>query len=536
MSDPTEIQYIPPATLDRGRYRVEKLLGTGGTATVLLAHDTRIDVPRAIKVLSPTFARSSATRARFLNEAHAQAALKHPNVLMVHDVIDDEQGVYMVMELAEQGALGSRVLERGLLSPRETADVGIQVGGALAVAHRAGLVHRDIKPANILVDRHGVLKLADFGIARIRNADHTLTRSGSVMGTWAFMPPEQREDSSTVDHRSDIYAFGVTLYALMTGGNTSMLHNREAWPEAYARVPAGLATIVQRATRLFPEDRFASMEDMVRELVQWRSTPEGAGPGWSGAASSEPVGFSSASPTAVPVDTQGQVDGRDTWNGDPSLVETPAEAPAPAPPAPPWLSVAAFAGGGMVVAALLAVIGILVVDRSTSTDKSPSAIEAPIAQPDPPPADQPAPATVPDEPAPETTPAAAQQTPVPPEPSTKPAAKEHSTRRSAEEPRRRVIEVITETAPNPAASTSSAPEVPDETGTLVVRTIPSGATVKAGGRVPPRKNGGYELPIGTHTIELTSASGEVHRMPVTIRAGKSIEVCYSFDSNSACGG
>ena len=157
---------------------------------------------------------------------------------MVHDVIEDEQGLYMVMELAESDSVGARVTQSGTLSAREVADVGIAVGNALSAAHAAGVIHRDVKPANILVDRLGALKLADFGIARVLDREQQLTRTGTIMGTWAYMPPEQREETREVDHRADIHALGVTLHALYTGRHSANLHNQEYYAEAFGDMPA----------------------------------------------------------------------------------------------------------------------------------------------------------------------------------------------------------------------------------------------------------------------------------------------------------
>ncbi len=305
---------VAPETLDRGRYRIERELGVGGTATVYLATDTRIGVHRAIKLLSPEFARSRQNRARFMNEAHAQAGLKHNNVLMVHDVIDDDQGLYMVMELAESDSLGARVGRTGPLSPKEVAEVGITVGGALSVAHAAGVIHRDIKPANILVDRHGVLKLADFGIARVIDREGELTRTGTVMGTWAYMPPEQRENTHVADARSDIYALGVTLHALLTGRHSPNLHNQEAYAEVFADVDPGLARIIQKATRLYPEDRYPRMDAMVADLRAIVAALEG------------PSLFD-----GDVTDPQGIV----ALTGAPAQPRRPQPAPAPAPPRAP---------------------------------------------------------------------------------------------------------------------------------------------------------------------------------------------------------
>ena len=541
--------FIPPSTLDRGRYTVTKVLGTGGTATVLLAQDTRMGVERAIKILHPYIARSARTRARFMNEAHAQATLKHQNVLMVHDVVEDDQGVYMVMELAERGALGAQVLKRGCLSAREVADIGIHVGEALSVAHRAGMIHRDLKPANILVDRHGVLKLADFGIARIKNTDLTLTRSGSVMGTWAFMPPEQREDSSQVDHRSDIYAFGVTLYALLTARGTGGLHNKEAWGKAYAGVPPGLATIVQTATRLFPEDRYQSMDDMVANLRAWRASPEGAGAGWGADDETAPfyADMEGGAPTAIPDEEhtalapQPTPSSAATVQGSPDDAFTQVEVTTTvAQPAPVWVSVAAFAGGGMIVAALLGVILVLVVDRfapEPAPGDEPVAVtaEEPAAQTAAQTAEAPA-AGAGDE-APDGSAEPPEEAPpedAPAEPTATKGKETSTASSSTRKGRQRVLEVIVPTEPTPSADTTGKASPPDETGTLFVRTIPHGASVSVGGRTPPRKGSGYALPIGTHNVELRSAAGESYNVPVTIRSKQTASICYSFDTNSKC--
>ena len=135
-----------PKTLDGGRYRIEGLIGTGGSAHVLLATDRRMNVQRAIKLLLPKIAQSDSNRSRFRTEAHAQAQLKHPNVLMVHDVVEDAQGFYLVMELAEKDSLAERIYRSGPLPPMETLEVGVAIGNAIALAHANGLIHRDIKP------------------------------------------------------------------------------------------------------------------------------------------------------------------------------------------------------------------------------------------------------------------------------------------------------------------------------------------------------------------------------------------------------
>lgn len=549
----TDSDYTPPATFGRDRYVVEAVLGTGGTATVLRARDRRIGVARAIKVLHAQFAMNAETRRRFMNEAHAQAALSHPGVLMVHDAIDDEQGVYLVMELADRGALGSLVLEHGTLDAPSVADIGIQVGEALAVAHRAGLVHRDIKPANILIDRHGGLKLADFGIARVTTSDHTLTRTGSVIGTWAFMPPEQRQDSTQVDHRSDIYAFGVTLYAVLTGRSPNGLHNREAWDRAYAGVPGGLAAILQRATRLFQDDRYDCMEDMIAELKAWRSSDEGAGPGWlealhtrSGPTSAVQADLHtdlSAGATAVPEQFyEPSTRPAPAMPGASSTIGLPAEdaeaPPSEAPPSGAKALLLTIAGGTLVVSLLLGVIIALLIRPDPTPAPAPGRTEVSAPAPSPtttaPEAGTATPSTEPNstEPAPAEPDSTADTRPLPTEAA--PAASKSAP--PEKKPKRRVIQVIEPEASSGPAPSAAPDDTPAETGTLVVRTIPSGGTVTVAGRTPPRSGGGYTLPIGNHTVELRGPGGETHRVPVAIRRGKTVDICYSFDANAACGG
>ncbi|MCK6506793.1 serine/threonine protein kinase, partial [Myxococcota bacterium] len=257
-----------PELLSEGRYRIERVLGVGGMSVVLLAFDNRMHVQRAIKLLHKRYAKSPQVRERFENEAYAQARLRHPNILMVHDVVDDDVGVYLVMELAEGGSLADRVKQQGPLSPREAAQVGITMCRALGVAHAEGVVHRDIKPENVLVDKHGTLKVADFGIARVVDRHGNLTQTGMVMGTWAYMPPEQRESARQVDGRADIYALGATLFYLLTGKQPTALHNPETHGREYVDFPEALARAIQKATRLYPEDRYQSCEELARDLEE----------------------------------------------------------------------------------------------------------------------------------------------------------------------------------------------------------------------------------------------------------------------------
>ncbi len=257
-------------TLQNGRYQVLRVLGSGGMSIVYEARDTRLNVNRAIKVLHRRFSKDMQVRKRFETEAMAQASLKHANILMVHDVIDDEDGVYLVMELADQGSLAQQVRTGGPLTTLEAIDIGIDLASALQVAHDEGLVHRDIKPENVLRDRRGVLKIADFGIARITTGARGMTATGAILGTWSYMPPEQREGAHDLDHRADIYALGVSLYYLLTLQQRSDLHNAEAYAKAFADWPEELAAVVQKACRFEPEDRYEDCATLVEALREIR--------------------------------------------------------------------------------------------------------------------------------------------------------------------------------------------------------------------------------------------------------------------------
>jgi serine/threonine-protein kinase len=265
-----------------GRYRLERLLGAGGMATVHLAVDTTLQVQRAIKMLNRNYATSPMVRERFVTEAHAQARLRHPNILLVHDVQLSDAGVYMVMDVAENGSLSLRVKERGPLSPAEAAEAAITILGALELAHKSNVVHRDIKPENVLVDGTGVLKLADFGIARVVERNMSMTRTGMTMGTWAYMPPEQRNSAKSVDGRADLYALGASIYYLVTAKEPFDLHNTESYDEAFAGFPEPLAQVVMKATRFNPTDRYVDADDMRQALLALRgklsTSPVFAGP------------------------------------------------------------------------------------------------------------------------------------------------------------------------------------------------------------------------------------------------------------------
>ena len=201
-----------------GRYELGEELGEGGMATVFRARDRELRRDVAVKVMFPHLARRAEIVRRFHREARAAAGLEHPNILRIYDVGGGEgdDPPYIVMELIRGRTLLQEVEARGAMLAEVAACIGALLGDALAAAHAAGVIHRDIKPANVLIAPGGRLLLADFGVARLETEDSLVTRTGALLGTPAYMSPEQAcGDIATA--LSDVYSLGATLYQLATG-------------------------------------------------------------------------------------------------------------------------------------------------------------------------------------------------------------------------------------------------------------------------------------------------------------------------------
>ncbi|MEZ4368405.1 MAG: protein kinase [Kofleriaceae bacterium] len=203
-----------------GRYELLEELGTGGMATVYRARDRELRREVAVKVLFPHLARQPEIVARFHREARAAAAIEHPGILRVIDVGGGDAGApdppYIVLELVRGGTLRELAAAHGPLLAETVAAIGVVLAEALAAVHRAGVIHRDVKPANVLATSDGRLLLADFGVAYVGDDDGLETRTGALLGTPAFMAPEQALGQAATP-QGDVYALGATLYQLATG-------------------------------------------------------------------------------------------------------------------------------------------------------------------------------------------------------------------------------------------------------------------------------------------------------------------------------
>jgi serine/threonine-protein kinase len=198
-----------------GRYRIDARIAVGGMATVYRAVDTRLDRVLALKVMHPALAADGSFVERFIREAKSVARLSHPNVVGVYDQGTDGGYVYLAMEYVAGCTLRDVLRERGALQPRAALDILEPVLAALGAAHRAGFVHRDMKPENVLIGDDGRVKVADFGL--VRAVDTVTSTTGAVLGTVSYLAPEQIEHG-TADPRVDVYACGVVLYEMLTGG------------------------------------------------------------------------------------------------------------------------------------------------------------------------------------------------------------------------------------------------------------------------------------------------------------------------------
>ena len=198
-----------------GRYVLEREVGRGGMAIVYLARDVELERPVAVKLLDEGPASDPTLRKRFLREARVAARLSHPHVVTVYDAGDDGGRPYIVMEYVEGETLAQLLRRRGRLPPHEATALAAQAVAGLACAHAAGLVHRDVKPGNLILRSDGTLKVADFGIARAAEAT-ALTQAGAVLGTAAYLSPEQAAGGE-VTAATDVYSLGCVLYELLGG-------------------------------------------------------------------------------------------------------------------------------------------------------------------------------------------------------------------------------------------------------------------------------------------------------------------------------
>jgi len=274
------------------QYQFLEKLGAGGMGEIYKAQDTRLNRFVAIKVLATGSAGDPERRRRFIQEAQAASALNHPNIITIHDIVSEANAEFMVMEFVAGKTLVDLIPKGGLRLPL-ALKYAVQMTDALTAAHSIGIVHRDLKPANVMVTESGLVKILDFGLAKLTDrgpvtthgvdatqtiADAPLTVEGSIIGTVSYMSPEQAQGKK-IDIRSDIFSFGVVLYEMVTGvrafggdnalSTLSAILRDEAKPlaEVAPDTPPQIEQVIKRCLRKNPDERWQSMQDVKAALT-----------------------------------------------------------------------------------------------------------------------------------------------------------------------------------------------------------------------------------------------------------------------------
>ncbi|MBE6586950.1 MAG: PASTA domain-containing protein [Ruminococcaceae bacterium] len=266
-----------------GRYRIERIIGVGGMAVVFKAFDLLMNKHVAIKLLKEEIAGEEDSVKRFVNESKAVAMMSHRNVVSIYDVNVSDDIKYIVMEYIEGITLRNYMTKRGRLTLREIISYTEQILLALSHTHSKGLVHRDIKPQNIMLLKSGIIKVTDFGIAKLPNAE-TVTMTDKAIGTVYYISPEQAS-GHPIDRRSDLYSLGVMMYEMATGElpftadtpvSVAMMQindQAKAPSELNPDIPKGLEQIIGIAMEKDPQYRYQSAEDMLRHIRRLKENP-----------------------------------------------------------------------------------------------------------------------------------------------------------------------------------------------------------------------------------------------------------------------
>lgn len=549
-------------------------------ATVYRARDEVLGVERAVKVLRPELMENARLRDRFEGEARTMARIRHPNVVSVYDFVLEGSRAALVMDFVEGGCLADLLEEQGPLAPPAALAVCHELAAGLAAVHDSGIIHRDLKPQNVLIELDGTPRLTDFGIARDAELAHKLTRTGTVLGTLAYMPPEQREDATALDHRADIYALGATLYTLVTGRAPYDLYAQEFYDRLFEGVPHIVRRVVTRACAFHPADRYPTAQELGADLASLlhsedgsiadllpRPNPRGLAP------------LASPSRETFYDDMVEHTGSFDSSIGDPGTLGDPGASPAPASREPVEGATRAdppTRGGSERLPALLAAAAVILLVTggtwaawpTSPTPATPMAPAAPGPNAVAPITDTQAAPEAPNTPQSSTTSEdrAAMPTPRPPAPdsdtrgapggasrlepepvrasepgrSSTPARRPASTTAAPPEDAARAS--LTSRPPGQPAAAMAAPATEPTSrpepaitakGQVFLNSVPWSRVLVDGvevGRTPWRGS----LSTGTRRVTLQPASGPPHSLPVTVSRTRETSLCWSFLDNGPC--
>jgi serine/threonine protein kinase len=263
-----------------GKYKIIRLIGEGGMATVYEAEHKSLGTKAAVKVLNPVLSANEQIHQRFKNEARLMASLNHPNITKVIDYEETDDTLAIIMEYLEGNDLNEVIRNNGRMSDDKCNKIFSQVLSAFSYAHEQGVVHRDIKPSNIYILKNGIVKILDFGIAKILGKDNEMTQTGTQIGTPIYMSPEQVKSDKSIDHRSDIYSLGVTMFFMLNGtppydGNTLSQFDIQTKvvnePLPALSKNSSLQSLIERACKKNRNDRFQNCTEWEEALRNYKS-------------------------------------------------------------------------------------------------------------------------------------------------------------------------------------------------------------------------------------------------------------------------
>jgi serine/threonine protein kinase/ligand-binding sensor domain-containing protein len=367
-----------------GSYQIVEQIGQGGMATVYMAYQPSMDRYVAIKILPSHFTEDESFLGRFTQEARTLARLEHPHILPVHDYGEQDGITYLAMRYVGAGTLKDLIAQEGAQELAEATRILAQMGSALDYAHSQGVVHRDVKPSNVLIDQQRNTFLTDFGIAKLVAESAQFTASGAIIGTPAYMSPEQGM-GEPADHRSDIYSLGVVLFELVTGrapfeAETPLAvllkHINDPLPpprQINPDLPEQVQRVILKATAKAPDDRYQSAQDMIDALALavTAEPTDTIPPPSSDKALTAAILTNGAGEPAAPAAVITQPVAQDTAYTSPAAVVEPPElaTSGPVQDRKPWF----FLAGGALLVGLLLIAGLVNFPNLSGGESTPSA-------------------------------------------------------------------------------------------------------------------------------------------------------------------